>query len=45
MVNGALAAFFTAANLTVIHLRKKYIGATAWRRIAEPIVYMVCTYI
>jgi len=40
-IAGALAAGFTGANLRVIALRKKYIAHTPWRRIAEPIVYMI----
>ena len=41
MVAGASAAGFTGANLYIIGLRKKYIGQTPWKRIAEPVAYML----
>ena len=41
LVAGALAAGFTAVNLKLIALRKKYVMKAPWRRILEPIVVML----
>jgi hypothetical protein len=42
VLNGLLAAAFTAANLRGIALRKAVVNVSALRRVIEPMLVMVC---